>query len=191
MKKAFLAIAGFALVLGFSSFVASNGKKDVVTYNVNAEKSRIDWIASKKVDFHTGYFPVKSGSIAVEGGKIKGGKFVIDLSALKLTDAGGGDRLLGHLKSPDFFDVAKFGEADYEITGVNYTSDNTAEISGNLNIKGATVPVKFTANIRSVDDKGLFAQAFFSLDRTLLGLNYGVGMVSKDVQIAVHLFGTK
>jgi polyisoprenoid-binding protein YceI len=191
MKKAFIAITSFALFLGLSSFVSADTRKDVVNYTVNTERSRIDWIASKKGDFHTGIFPIKSGSVSVDAGKLKGGKFVIDLAAIKVTDAGGGDRLTGHLKSPDFFDVAKFAEATFEISSVNYTSASTADVAGTLNIKGATVPVKFVANIRSADDKGFFAQAFLSIDRTLLGLNYGPGMVSNDVQLAIHIFGTK
>jgi polyisoprenoid-binding protein YceI len=191
MKQAILAVTSFALIIGLSSFAIKDAKKDVVNYNVNAERSRVDWIGSKKGDFHTGTFTVKSGSVAVNAGKLQGGKFIIDLANLKVTDAGGGEKLTGHLKSPDFFDVAKFGEATYEIKTVNYTSDNAAEVTGNLTVKGITIPVKFTANIRSADDKGFFAQAFFSIDRTLLGLTYGVGMVSKDVQVAVHLFGTK
>lgn len=95
------------------------------------------------------------------------------------------------MKSPDFFDVAKFAEASFEITSVNYTSAQSADVAGTLTIKGATVPVKFVANIRSADDKGFFAQAFLSIDRTLLGVNYGAGMVSNDVQLAIHIFGTK
>ena len=79
----------------------------------------------------------------------------------------------------------------FEITSVKYTNDQTADVAGNLNIKGISVPVKFVANIRSADDKGFFAQAFLSIDRTLLGLNYGAGMVSNDVQLAIHIFGTK
>lgn len=191
MKKAVVAIVGFALFFGLSSFESTDTKKDVINYTVNAEKSRIDWIGSKKGDFHTGLFPIKSGSVSVDAGKLKGGKFVIDLAGVKVTDNIGGDRLTGHLKSPDFFDVAKFAEASFEITSVNYTSAQTADVAGTLNIKGATVPVKFVANIRSADEKGFFAQAFLSIDRTLLGLNYGPGMVSNDVQLAIHIFGTK
>ncbi|MFX8316457.1 YceI family protein, partial [Acinetobacter baumannii] len=59
------------------------------------------------------------------------------------------------------------------------------------NLKGASVPVSFNASVRGTDDKGFFGEAFFSLDRTLFGINYGVGNVAKDVQIAVHLFATK
>jgi len=42
-----------------------------------------------------------------------------------------------------------------------------------------------------VDDKKFFAQANFSIDRTLWGVNYGIGMVSNDVQVAVFLFANK
>src|SRR6478672_8746466 len=114
MKKTVLAIMGAALIAGLSSFVPRL-KKEPATLTVNLEKSRIDWVAAKKNDFHTGYFPLKSGNLIVDNGKITGGKFVIDLANLKVTDAGGGDGLTGHLKRADFFDVEKFNEAVFEI----------------------------------------------------------------------------
>lgn len=186
MKKTILAMSVLALTASLLSFTPI--KKEGNSLTVNVEKSRIDWVGTKKSDFHTGIFPIKSGSVTVEGGKLKGGKFVIDLANLKVTDAGGGDRLAGHLKTADFFDVAKFPEATYEITGVNYTDASTADISGNLTVKGATVPVKLKANIRNADDKGFFAQSFLSIDKTLLGITYGAGNVANDVQLAIHLF---
>lgn len=184
MKKAFLTLVSAALLIGVSSFT-NETKKAPITLAVVAEKSRVDWIGSKAGDFHTGSFTVKSGQVQVDGGKLVGGNFVIDLANLKVTD-GAGERLAGHLKAADFFEVAKFGEATYTITSVNYTGDNTCEINGNLVIKGATVPVKFNANIRSASEKGLFGQAFFSVDRTALGINYNGP--AKDVQLAIHLF---
>ena len=41
-----------------------------VTFTVSAQKSKVDWVGSKKSDYHTGYFPVKSGSVQVDGGKL-------------------------------------------------------------------------------------------------------------------------
>ena len=187
MKKAFLALAGVALLTGMYSFVPGTEKKAAATLTVNIEKSRVDWVASKKSDFHTGSFPVKSGEVMVDGGKLMGGKFILDLANMKVTD-GAGDRLNTHLKSGEFFDVAKFGEAVYEITGVNYTAANSADVSGNLTVKGTTVPVNFKAMIRNSDDKGFFAQAFITMDKNLVGITYGAGNVSNDVQLAVHLF---
>ncbi|MEO8172568.1 MAG: YceI family protein [Sediminibacterium sp.] len=185
MKKAIVALAGIAFLTGIYSFVPGTGKKALAPLTVNTAKSRIDFVASKKNDFHTGIFPLKSGEVNVEGGKLTGGKFVIDLANLKVTDAAG-DGLTGHLKRADFFEVEKFAEATYEITSVNYTGENTADISGNLTLKGASFPVKFPALIRSSDDKGFFAQAFFSVDRTALGIVYNGP--SKDVELAIHLF---
>ncbi len=188
MKKAFLALTGLAFLTGMYSFAPGTEKKAAAALTVNVEKSRIDWVAAKKSDFHTGNFPIKSGMVMVDGGKLTGGKFVIDLANLKVTDAGGGDRLTGHLKSPDFFDVAKFGEAAFEITSVNYTGQNSADINGNLTVKGLTVPVKMVAQIRNADEKGFFAESFLTLDKTLVGINYGTGNVYNDVQLAVHIF---
>jgi polyisoprenoid-binding protein YceI len=190
MKNSIFAILALVMTMGLSSFVGDNTKKDVVNYTVNAEKSRIDWIGAKKGDFHTGFFPIKSGSVVVDGGKLKGGKFVIDLAGVKVTDAAG-DRLTGHLKSAEFFDVAKYAEASFEIATVNYTSQSAAEVTGTLSVKGNSVPVKFVVNVRGADDKGFFGQAFLTIDRTLLGVNYGPDQISKDVQLAIHIFGAK
>ncbi len=187
MKKIVFTLLGTAFLAGLFAFTSVKSTKDVVTYTVQSDKSRIDWVGSKKSDFHTGNFTVKSGSVQVDGGKLTGGEFVIDLANVKVTDPAGA-KLEGHLKSADFFDVAKFGEATYKITSVNYTGDNLATINGTLNLKGTSLPISFQATIRNADAKGFFAEAFFSLDRTLFGVNYGVGMVAKDVQLAVHLF---
>lgn len=186
MKKTFLSLASVAFVAGLLAFAPAT-QKNYADLTVNLEKSRVDWVGSKKSDFHTGIVPLKSGSVSVSGGKLTGGKFVMDIANLKVTDAAG-DRLAGHLKSAEILDAAKNPEATFEITGVNYTAENTATVSGNLTFNGVTLPLSFTANIRNSDDKGFFAQAFFGFDRTLFGVKYGVGAVSNDVQLAIHLF---
>jgi polyisoprenoid-binding protein YceI len=188
MKKFLFAFAFTAVLAGLYSFVPANKKAAPIVYTVATDASKVDFVGSKKAGYHTGSMTLKGGSINVENGKLTGGKFVIDLNSVK-TEAG--EKLDGHLKSPEFFDVAKFGEAVYEITAVNYTGATVAEVTGNLSLKGITVPVKFTANIRNLDDKKFFGQANFNIDRTAFGMNYGVGMVSNDVQVAVYLFASK
>lgn len=188
MKMNLIAIAAFAVFTGICSFVPNSQKLSPVSYQVATESSKIEWVGSKKGGYHSGSFLLKGGTVTVDNGKIIGGKFVIDLNSVK---ADAGEKLEGHLKSPDFFDTVKFPEATYEITAVNYTSPAVAEITGNLTMKGATVVVKFNANIRNLDDKKLFGQANFSIDRTAFGINYGTGMVSNDVQVGVYLFANK
>ena len=106
-------------------------------------------------------------------------------------DEGGGPKLQGHLSSADFFDISKFGEATFTINQVDYINADRATIKGDLNLKGIKAPVTFTAIIRNADDKGFFAEAFFPFDRTVFGINYGAGNVDKDVQLAIHIYGTK
>ena len=190
MKKVFIACAGFVALASTVAFTTINKAGEPTTLTVDAKQSKVDFSGSKKGGYHPGYFPVKEGSVVVAGGKITGGKFTIDLAGVKVTD-GAGEKLEGHLKAPDFFDVAKASEAVYEITSVNYTDANTAQINGNLTLKGVKAEVKFDAKVREVSDAKVFAEAFFTLDRTKFGIVYGVGMVSNDVQIGVHLFATK
>ncbi|MEY4057923.1 MAG: YceI family protein [Chitinophagia bacterium] len=191
MKKIIFAVVILATSFSLVAFTKKDKTNAAVTFTVNAQKSKVDWIGSKKSDFHTGYFPVKSGAVQVDGGKLVGGSFVIDVAGLKVTDEGGGAKLQGHLSSADFFDISKFGEATFTINTVDYTKADRATIKGDLSLKGIKAPVTFTAIIRNADDKGFFAEAFFPFDRTVFGINYGIGMVDSDVQLAIHIYGTK
>jgi polyisoprenoid-binding protein YceI len=189
MKKLFIAMVALATSTAFYAFMPTQ-KATPIAYNVVGETSKVDFSGSKKEGYHPGYFKVKEGNVMVAAGKIVGGKFTIDIANLKVTDESG-EKLEGHLKAPDFFASEKYADATYEIKTVTYTSATNASISGNLSIKGLNVPVKFNAIVRSVDDKKLFAEAFFSIDRTKLGMTYGKGMISNDVQIGVHLYAAK
>ena len=191
MKKIIFAVVILATSLSLVAFTKKDKSNAAVTFTVNAQKSKVDWVGSKKSDFHTGYFPVKSGAVQVDGGKLVGGSFVIDVAGLKVTDEGGGAKLQGHLSSGDFFDISKFGEATFTINKVDYINADRATIKGDLSLKGIKAPVTFTAIIRNADDKGFFAEAFFPFDRTVFGINYGIGMVDSDVQLAIHIYGTK
>ena len=191
MKKIIFAVVILATSLSLVAFTKKDKSNAAVTFTVNAQKSKVDWVGSKKSDFHTGYFPVKSGAVQVDGGKLVGGSFVIDVAGLKVTDEGGGAKLQGHLSSGDFFDISKFGEATFTINTVDYIKADRATIKGDLSLKGIKAPVTFTAIIRNADDKGFFAEAFFPFDRTVFGINYGIGMVDSAVQLAIHIYGTK
>ncbi|NBT08083.1 MAG: YceI family protein [Chitinophagia bacterium] len=191
MKKIMFSLVVIAASISMISFAPKAKNSDVVNFTVTAQKSKIDFTGSKKSDYHTGYFPIKSGAVQVNGGKLVGGNFVIDIAGLKVTDAGGGEKLQGHLSSADFFDISKFGEASFTISSVEYTKADRATIKGDLNLKGIKAPITFSAVIRNADDKGFFAEAFMPFDRTLFGINYGIGMIDSEVQLAIHIYGTK
>lgn len=47
----------------------------------------------------------------------------------------------GHLKGPNFLDVAKFPKATFKSTAVKVTGERTAEVTGDLTLHGVTKPV--------------------------------------------------
>ncbi len=181
MKKTFLLAGALVLSLGIFSFT---NKISTDTLTVDTQKSKVTWNGAAPDHYHVGEINIKSGTVSVEDGKITGGTFTLDLNSIKSTD-GTGEKLDGHLKSPDFFDAVK-GDAVYTITGVKYTAENVAEITGTLSVKGLTVPVSLTGKIRGIKDGNLFAQANFSLDPSALAFKYVAG-----IDVSVSLFASK
>lgn len=168
--------------------------KASVVYNVDAAASTLNWEGSKLTgDKHTGTMPVTDGKVMVSEGKIVGGKFSMDVRKMTNTDMpadDGGDKLIGHLKSADFFDVEKFPMAQFEITKVQPAIDMegiTHKISGNLTLKGMTKNVTIPTNV-SMDGGMLKASApAFVIDRKQWGMDYGsssLADVAKDKAIS-------
>jgi polyisoprenoid-binding protein YceI len=51
----------------------------------------------------------------------------------------------GHLKSPDFFDAAKFPTLSFKSTSISKKTDNDYLVTGDLTMHGVTKPVTFDA----------------------------------------------
>ncbi|MFN0082839.1 MAG: YceI family protein, partial [Ferruginibacter sp.] len=155
MKKLFIA------VLVAASFTACNGNTEAkvettekqtaavaegTVYTLDST-SNISWTGSKPTGKHTGTFNITNGDLSVKDGALTGGTFTIDINSLNNEDLAGDaeskGKLEGHLKSPDFFDVAKYPTAKFEITGVEVNTDSTKKdithiIKGNLTLKDST-----------------------------------------------------
>jgi polyisoprenoid-binding protein YceI len=83
----------------------------------------------------------------VTGGKIAdtGNKVVIDTTSLWADN----ERLTGHLKSPDFFNVAAHPTAVFETTSVAQNTTNFT-VTGNLTLHGITKQFHFRLTSRLV-----------------------------------------
>ena len=113
-----------------------------VTYNVNLEESTVNWKGAKVLDgSHTGTIALTSASISTKDGAIEAGNFTLDMNSIAETnndDEEGVAKLIGHLKSGDFFLVDSFPTASFEIT-----EGGTDPVKGNLTIKGITKESRF------------------------------------------------
>lgn len=170
------------------------------TLKTDNAASVVKWNATHKGGFapRFGTLKLSDGEVSVENGAVTGGDFVIDLNTLAVDPASvtepdkKPEDLVGHLKSPDFFDVAKYPTAKFEITSVapfdaakdkSEVEGATNIISGNLTIKDKTVNVTFPAKV-TVTDSDATIVAKFSVDRTAWNLSYGAEGDPKDWTIS-------
>jgi polyisoprenoid-binding protein YceI len=193
MKSRILSIAIVAII-ATAAFTAL--RKDV---KIDTKSSQISWIGEKVTGQHNGIVKIKSGALDVENGVIKGGEFDIDMTTIDILDLEGDakGKLMGHLKSDDFFSVEKHPTAKFKITSVNESkqTDATHFIAGDLTIKGITNKITFPATVTVTGDK-VNAKASFDLDRTKWDIRYGSGsffdglgdkMIYDDFKLSINL----
>jgi polyisoprenoid-binding protein YceI len=176
MKKSIIALA-FAAVTGFA-FTTDKGK-NATTYKVSTNTSTVEWIGKKVTGAHNGLIKLASSELEVKDGMISGGKIVIDMNSITCEDLKGewSDKLVGHLKSDDFFGVENHKTSELIVKKVSPISgaqsgENNYTIAGDLTIKGITHPIEFPALI-SVKGDAIAAVGEAKVDRTKYEIKYG------------------
>ena len=142
-------------------------------FSVNTSESELKWTGKKVTGEHWGYIKLKDGTITIENDKITGGVFNIDMNSLNnkdLEDPEWNGKLIGHLKSDDFFSVDKFPVATLTIIESTPFKDGVSGVKGKLTIKGITHPVSFKTK---KSDNGFIATV--TIDRTKYDVRYGSG----------------
>ncbi|MCX2586385.1 MULTISPECIES: YceI family protein [unclassified Pedobacter] len=166
-----LKISSIFLLVAVVSLSAFKSPVKPVAYTVDPAKSTITWVGKKVTGSHNGTIALQSGTLNVDGKKVTGGTFTIDMNSIK--DADGSAKLEGHLKADDFFGTAKFPTSTFVITKVA-GSGAALTVTGNLTIKGITKPVTFPATVAVNADGTVSALAGKILvDRTKYDIRYG------------------
>lgn len=138
-------------------------------------KQVVVWKGYKPTGSHTGTINVKSSNFKFEGDQLIGGTVVLDMTSIKnrdLQDAGDKSDLENHLKSTDFFNVAMFPTAKFEILKVETDKEGQFKIEGNLTIKDITKKISFTATKIQKDGKNYLKSGIIKIDRTDFGVKY-------------------
>ncbi|MBW3672108.1 MAG: YceI family protein [Acidobacteria bacterium] len=161
---------------------------EVETVNVLRDQSRIEWLGAKVTGQHDGGFREFDGSLSFEGDTPRQVSFIIDMGSI-WSDT---ERLTGHLRTPDFFDVENHPEARFESTSVTEKEgdgETNYEISGNLEMRGKTNSISFPATVDMSGDT-INAQAQFTIDRQLWDVSYKGApdnLIRDDVLIKLDL----
>lgn len=138
---------------------------------VNTTKSSVEWFAKKMGTQHHGVIQLKSGYLELQDDQIVAGNFVVDMTSITdidLENENYNQKLVGHLKSDDFFGVEKYPSATFEVTQGSKFKNGKATLSGDITIKGKTESVTI-----EVVRTGNEYSAKMSIDRSKFDVRYG------------------
>jgi polyisoprenoid-binding protein YceI len=106
---------------------------------------------------HYGTVNVSEGNVKMNGNKVVGGSFTIDMTTItpeddnyKPEEGSTPEKLVSHLSSEDFFSVEEYPTATFVITG---SSEDGKTLMGDLTVRGVTNPEK-VENLMIDADKG-------------------------------------
>ena len=207
--KTFLIVSALALGFYTSSNAIENqinetskksAKKSFTAsgdYSVDKAKSDINWKGTMTGVFsHTGTLKLSEGSLKVKNGKITQGSFTVDMNSMLTSDSDDNyekaprEKLVGHLKSDDFFAVEKYPTATFKIT--KHSGD---EISGDLTIRGITSKETMTNVKLTETDDSFSATGNLVFDRQKYKVSYknrmGDMVISDDIELTISILGVK
>ena len=141
------------------------------TLRITPENSKVEFVASKVTKSHNGSFKQFSGTIELVADNIPNSRVTIDIDTASVV--ADDDQLTGHLKTPDFFDVAKFPKATFVSTKIEpgIKASTSHEVTGNFDLHGVKKSITFPAMITVTADS-VSVGAEFAINRKDFGIVY-------------------
>lgn len=125
---------------------------------VDTEVSKIGFRGAKVTGHHDGGFTAFTGTAAIAGDEPRAVAFEVDMN----TTFSDNEKLTGHLKSDEFFDVEKFETSSFKSTKITAKPDGdyTHVIEGTLTLHGETKVISFPAKIEVAKQRVRGTSAF-------------------------------
>lgn len=161
-------------------------------YVITPDNSRIEFVGSKVTGSHNGAIEKFEGAIDYSG-QPEMSRVAITMNLDSITTDT--PKLTDHLKTADFFDVAKYPQATFQSTEIKAGGEEgaTHTVTGNLQLHGVTKSITFPANISAGAD-GVTVDSSFSLNRKDFGINYAGAadnLIRDEVVLRLKVRGTK
>ncbi len=142
-----------------------------------------------------GRFNTFTGTVAMDEQNPSASSVTVEIDVASLNTAD--ETRDGHLRSPDFFDVAQFPTATFKSTKVEALGDDRYRVIGDLTIRGVTreLPLEMTFEGQATNTYGKHIASFSartSFNRKDFGLEWNVALetggvlVSDKVNIAIE-----
>ncbi|MCA1763127.1 MAG: sodium-translocating pyrophosphatase [Flavobacteriales bacterium] len=167
------------------------------TYQVSPENSSFKWVAKKVTGQHDGEVEV-DGKFILEENIVQKGKFNVkmkSINVLDIEDPESNEKLTAHLKSPDFFDVENFPNAQIQMLTATEDGNGNIAFTGTMQLKGITKEIQGIYSVNKRGDRITLIGAF-DFDRSKYDIRYrsasffddlGDKMIYDDVTIGFEI----
>jgi polyisoprenoid-binding protein YceI len=168
------------------------------TYNIDPTHSYVGFsVKHLVISTVKGKFKEASGTIVLDGKTLKEARGTIQTASLDT----GEPKRDEHLRSPEFFDTAKYPTITFESKRVEQKGDQTILV-GNFTLHGVTkelaLPIKLNGPIKDPwGNTRLGLEAKTKINRKDYGMTYsqmletGGALIGEEVEIEIHAEATK
>lgn len=188
MKTKFLSLIA---VLALASPAAATE-----TFNFDANHASVMFQVRHLMSQVTGKFNAFEGAVKIDRNDPKSSSVAFTIKTESIDTAN--EKRDGHLKSPDFFDVANHPTITFESSSVKKLTDDTYEVTGSLTMHGVTKTVVLpVAVLGEMKDPWGNQRIGFEISTTLNRKDYGVSynqvldqgglMLGEDVKVTINL----
>jgi polyisoprenoid-binding protein YceI len=158
------------------------------TYQIEPTHTQVDFsVLHFGFTYYSGVFSNVSGTLKLNPARPLAARLdvTIPISSVQTTSA----LLDKRLKGPDWFDAAKYPTATFVSTKVTPTGANTAQVEGNLTIRGVTQPETLSVRFigAGVNPMDKFYTVGFEAVGTIKRSQFGVAAFIPAVSDAVTL----
>lgn len=141
------------------------------TVAINPQNAKIEFVGAKVTGKHDGGFRNFSGTVSLSPAGPHASRVTLDIDMTSIW--ADDEKLTGHLKSADFFEVEKYPKATFTSTQIVPAPEGGSKytITGNLEMHGVTKSISFPATI-DVAPSHVTANAEFALNRKDFNVSY-------------------
>ena len=137
------------------------------------DASKLEWVAGKITKDHPGGFSSFTMDATVDADQLRAVSATVEMGSV-YSDA---EKLTGHLQSPDFFDVAQFGQATFKsssVTPIAGAAEGAANvtIAGTMSLHGVSKDLSVPATFAKNPAGGHSLSAEFTINRQDFGITY-------------------
>lgn len=172
-----------AAVLALPIVVAARPLPEAKPHVIDKAHSEINFVADSRMLSAHGFFGKWDADVKLDAARYENSAVAITIDAASINTRV--DMRDNHLRSADFFDVAKYPTITFKSTGVKQTAANKLEITGDLTVKGVTKKIVVPASVMFYDKGVGRFRGTLTVLRKDFGVSYdpAVNPIENEVQV--------